>query len=131
VYAWVNMVNGKFYIGSGDCLYLRLSDYYQNWYLLSRTSLYICRGLAKYGMSSFRLLILEYTNSENVISCEQKWIDSLNPAYNLNPTAGSSKGYRHTAESIDKMREVALGRKHTEEVKQAMSASRKGEANPF
>jgi len=45
--------------------------------------------------------------------------------------AGSSKGYTHTAESIDKMREVALGRKHTEEVKQAMSASRKGEANAF
>jgi len=36
-------------------------------------------------------------------------------------------GYTHTPESIDKMREAALGRKHTEEVKQAMSASRKGE----
>jgi len=72
VYAWVNMVNGKFYIGSGDCLYSRLSDYYPNWYLLSRTSLYICRALTKYGMSNFRLLILEYTNSENVISCEYK-----------------------------------------------------------
>lgn len=29
VYCWVNKVNGKLYIGSGDPLYLRISDYYQ------------------------------------------------------------------------------------------------------
>ena len=41
VYAWINNINGKFYIGSGDPLYVRLSDYYQNWYLNSRSSIYI------------------------------------------------------------------------------------------
>jgi len=30
VYAWINNTNGKIYIGSGDPLYVRLSDYYQN-----------------------------------------------------------------------------------------------------
>lgn len=30
IYAWVNKINSKFYIGSGDSLYLRISDYYQN-----------------------------------------------------------------------------------------------------
>lgn len=30
VYCWVNKVNGKIYIGSGNPLYLRLSDYYQS-----------------------------------------------------------------------------------------------------
>ena len=29
IYFWVNNINSKFYIGSGDSLYLRLSDYYQ------------------------------------------------------------------------------------------------------
>ena len=30
VYCWFNNVNGKFYVGSGDPLYMRLSDYYQD-----------------------------------------------------------------------------------------------------
>lgn len=30
VYAWVNQVNNKIYIGSGDPLYARISDYFQN-----------------------------------------------------------------------------------------------------
>lgn len=32
VYAWVNKINNKVYVGSGDPLYTRLSDYYQSWY---------------------------------------------------------------------------------------------------
>ena len=58
VYAWVNKINGKVYIGSGDPLYLRISDYYQKWYLQSRTNLYIVRALNKYGMDNFTLIIL-------------------------------------------------------------------------
>lgn len=77
-------------------------------------------------MNNFTLVILEYANPESLISCEQKWIDLLKPEYNLNPTAGNSKGYKHTVESMEKMRTAALGRKHSEQVKQAMSESRKG-----
>lgn len=131
VYAWVNNINNKVYVGSGDPLYIRLSDYYQEWFLNSRTSLYIVRALNKYTMYNFSLHILEYTSSDNLIECEQKWIDLIKPEYNINPIAGNSKGYKHTAESIEKMRELALGRTHTEEVKRVMSESRKKENNPF
>lgn len=82
-------------------------------------------------MFNFCLYILEYTNSENIISCEQKWINLLQPEYNINPTAGSSKGYKHCEESKKKMRLAALGRTHTEEVKNFMSISRRNENNPF
>lgn len=131
VYCWVNNINGKYYIGSGDPLYLRISDYFQGWYLSSRTRLYIVRALSKYGMANFSLIILEYSDSPDLIKCEQKWIDFLKPEYNLNPIAGNTKGYKHKAESRDKMRDSALGRRHTEEVKQIMSESRKGKNNPF
>lgn len=126
IYARVNMENGNYYIGSGNPLYLRISDYYQNWYLLSHSNLYIVRAFNKYGMNNFTLVILEYANPESLISCEQKWIDLLKPEYNLNPTAGNLKGYKHTVESMEKMHTAALGRKHSEQVKQAMSESRKG-----
>lgn len=82
-------------------------------------------------MSNFSLIILEYTSAEEVISSEQKWIDLLKPDYNVNPVAGSSKGYKHSKESIEKIRNAVSGRKHSEEVKQAMSDSRKGENNSF
>lgn len=131
VYAWVNKINNKIYVGSGDPLYTRLSDYYQKWYLISRDNLYIIRALNKYTMANFSLHILEYTNSENLISCEQKWINILKPEYNTNPNAGNSKGYKHTKESLDKMRNLALGRTHTEEVKRTMSENRRNENNPF
>lgn len=112
-------------------MYLRISDYYQNWYLLSRSNLYIVRALSKYGLKNFSLVILEYFDSESLIYGEQKWIDLLKPEYNLSPTAGNTKGYKHTIESIERIREASLGRKHTEQVRQAMSDSRKGENNPF
>jgi len=80
-------------------------------------------------MLNFSLVILEHTNLDNLLECEQKWIDLLNPEYNLNPIAGNSLGYQHSVESIEKMRNSALGRKHSEEVRKSMSESRKGENN--
>jgi group I intron endonuclease len=67
-----NNLNGKFYIGSGSSLYLRISDYFQKWYMESRSNLYIVRALSKDGLGNFTLYILEYTNKDKLIECEQK-----------------------------------------------------------
>jgi group I intron endonuclease len=131
IYAWENKINNKLYVGSGDPLYLRISDYYQPWYLESRNNLYIVRSLNKYSMNNFNLHILEYSDSENLIMCEQKWIDLVKPEYNINPIAGSTKGYKHSYESLEKMSKLATGRKHTDEVIDLMSKNRKGINNPF
>lgn len=118
------------YVGSGDPLYTKFSDYYLPWYLISRSNLYIVKALKKYTMANFSLYVLEYANSDNVISCEQNWINIINPEYNINPNAGNSKGYKHTDEALE-MRNISLGRTHTDEVKRLMSENRKGENNPF
>jgi group I intron endonuclease len=57
-------------------------------------------------MTNFTLYILEYTNSENIISREQNWIDIVKPEYNTKPNAANSKGYKHTDETIEKMRKL-------------------------
>lgn len=82
----------------------------------SRPSMLIVRALKKYGIQNFTLVILEYTNSGNWISKEQKWLDSIEPKYkyNLNPIVGSSKGYKHRRDSIDKIRLYRTGRRDSE-----------------
>src|ERR1700679_3026032 len=82
----------------------------------------------------FTLAILEFTDEITVISlarAEQKYINRFKPEYNLNPLAGNSKGYKHTPESIEKMRKAALGIKHKDEIRKLMSENRKKENNPF
>lgn len=131
VYSWVNKVNGKFYIGSGNSLYIRISDYYQNWYILSRSSLYIVKAFVKYGMKNFSLVILEYSDSDNLILCEQKWINFLRPQYNIRFKTINTISYKHTVKNTKKNSKFSIIRKHTENIKHIESNFCKGESNYF
>jgi hypothetical protein len=64
----------------------------------------ICRALLKYGLGNFRLDILQYCNSEDVLSVEQYYLDKFSPQYNILKIAGASTGHRHTAEVKQKIR---------------------------
>ena len=134
VYCWINLINGKYYIGSGINLNIRLSDYFQNWYYRDRNNLTIVKAINKYKMDNFALLILELwsdIDKDNTLIKEQFWIDKLKPEYNILKEAGNSEGYKHNIENIKLMKEKALGRKHSEEVRKAMSENRKGKNNSF
>lgn len=135
VYCWTHLESGKTYVGSSVDLYRRFMQYYNIKYITraAKSSL-ICKALLKYGYSSFKLEILEYCDPSLVIEREQYYIDLLKPEYNILQIAGSLFGYKHTPESLEKMREIALNRsdetkaklreaalgktyKHTEETK--------------
>lgn len=83
------------YVGSARNLYNRLSKYYHMYYLTERPYI-IIKALAKYGMGKFYLVILEYTDKDRVLECEQKWMDSLNPIYNVAKIAGNTLGFKHS-----------------------------------
>ena len=70
-------MNGKYYIGSGVNLNIRLSDYFQDWYKLFKGNYPIVRAIEKYGMGNFALLILDFTENENTLTREQYWINEL------------------------------------------------------
>lgn len=61
VYALVNKINGKVYIGSSLNLYLRLRDYSSPRYATTFPSLLINKAVVKYGLVNFAVLILETT----------------------------------------------------------------------
>lgn len=68
----------------------------------------IDRSLLKHGFSNFRLEILEYCDIADLLKREQYYMDILKPEYNIVETAGSTLGYKHTPESLAKMRDFVL-----------------------
>ena len=52
--------------------------------------------------------ILEYCDSADTLKREQYYLDILKPEYNIAKIAGSTLGYKHTTESLEKMRNFVL-----------------------
>ena len=111
VYRWTHIESGKIYLGSSINLYRRFTQYYNIKYVLraAKSSL-ICKALLKYGYSKFKLDVLEYCDPCDVIAREQYYIDLLKPNYNILQVAGSFFGYKHTEETLAKMKEMAQNR---------------------
>ena len=107
VYRWVNKVNGNTYIGSSINLHVRMYTYF-SLRSLAKSNRPIDRALLKHGFSNFRLEILEYCSYEDVLKREQYYLDLYKPHYNIATIAGSTLGYKHSQESLEKMRNFIL-----------------------
>ena len=70
--------------------------------------------MRKYKLENFSLAILEFCDSDVIIcsDLEQKWIDHYKPRYNVLKIAGSSSGFRHKIETINKLKELFKKEKH-------------------
>lgn len=131
VYALINTVNGKSYIGSSISLYERLIDYYQAAYIASQPKRHINRAILKYGIKSFLIVILEYTDQSDLHASEQAWIDNFKPEYNVLTYVTSLPGYKLTQEHKDNISKAIIGKKQSAEQRAAQSARLTGEGNPL
>jgi group I intron endonuclease len=113
IYLWTHLESNKRYIGSGVDLTKRLNDYFLISYLNRNKSMHICNALRLHGYSAFSLTILEYliiTNlsKENskklILSREQYYLNTLMPEYNILKVAGNLLGFKHSEETIAKMK---------------------------
>ena len=107
VYRWTNKKNSNAYIGSSTNISVRMYTYY-SLLSLAKSNRPIDRALLKHGFSNFTLEILEYCDKNNVLDREQYYMDILKPQYNIVEIAGSTLGYKHTPESLAKMRDFVL-----------------------
>lgn len=89
-YIWVNLHNGKKYVGSSLDLSERIYDHLSG----RNSNLLLQRAFMIYGHDPFKLIIiiLPEASKESVLTLEQHLIDTLYPEYNLSPTAGSTAG---------------------------------------
>lgn len=152
-YLFTNIQTGKSYVGSSYNLSERLRLYFSLDYLEKKTNMHINRALLLHGYSSFSLSILDYIEIDKlskdqakakILECEQFYIDTLNPRYNINPIAGSRLGSQHSDKTIALMSESKkgkysgennpfFGKTHSSEVRLKLSEikkNKKGENSP-
>ena len=107
VYRWINNINKNTYVGSSINLSVRFYTYY-SLRSLAKSNRLIDRALLKHGFSNFSLEILEYCDVKVLLEREQYYLDILKPPYNIVEKAGSTLGYKHTEETLQKMRDFIL-----------------------
>lgn len=142
IYAIINNINNKQYIGSAKDLYLRLLEHISG--KKSNSALQI--AIEKYNLGNFTFRVLEYICDENKLANNKKLTDleteyiakfDFKNLYNFKKISTSMLGYKHTEEALLKMIErfkikknhPMFGKTHTDETKNLIS--KPGEKNPM
>ena len=146
IYQIENQINGKRYIGSAVNIRYRWVRHLNDLRRGEHHNRHLQRAFNKYGEATFVFKVLEETKLESLIGREQRYFDTLNPEYNISPTAGSSLGVRYTEETRAKMRVTHMGerspnygkfgeqhpmygKRHSAETRAKMSKAHTGERN--
>ena len=104
-------MNGNSYVGSAVNLAIIIQSYY-NIKELKRNPRPIKDALLKYGHCNFTLEILEDCPVTSLTEREPLYIDLLIPEYNILKNAYSVLGYKHTQETIRKLKEKIISPEH-------------------
>nr|YP_009493053.1 GIY-YIG endonuclease [Ganoderma tsugae]AWJ63848.1 GIY-YIG endonuclease [Ganoderma tsugae] len=111
VYMFFNLINGDMYIGSSIKLDRRFRVHLS---CIGSVNLPLYNALNKYGLNNFVFLILQYCEpvEELCLGLEQSYLDRFKPNYNILKLAGSSQGFKHSPETIAKLKKMHTGNLH-------------------
>ena len=130
IYAIINIVNNKLYIGSAVKLSRRRINHFN---LLNRNkhnNTHLQHSFNLYGKNNFVSVVLEYISDiTKLIEREQVWIDQFDfkkDLYNACKIAGSQLGMKMSDEAKEKIRVSSTGRKLSDEAKLKISLTHKG-----
>lgn len=106
IYRWTHLDSNKSYIGSSVNLGRRLRHYFSLKFIshITRKAMVINKALLKYGYSKFKLEILEYCAPKDLVIREQYYIENFPSEYNVLKIAYSNLGYKHSEETLVKVR---------------------------
>lgn len=118
IYLWINLINGKKYVGQTQCFYQRM----QNYKTKGATTI-LQNAINKYGIDNFEISILEKCPIERLDEREQYWIDYYKSyqrenGYNICEYASSTRGYKHTEETKNKIRTTRSQRTYIKPIKE-------------
>lgn len=98
IYKITNKLTGDFYIGSAVNLYMRKADHLTRLKGQYHHSQYMQRVYNKYGVDNLLFETIAYCPQEYLIKLEQWFLDNLKPKYNTCKIAGSTLGFKLSAE---------------------------------
>lgn len=146
IYKILNKITEKFYIGSAVNFKARWTQHKSKLRLNVHPNKYLQASWNLHGSDAFEFIVMEECAIEEIPAKEQFWLDTLKPyhrniGYNLYLIAGSPLGtkwteerkeaarlrmsnFKHTAESIDKMK--IIKRNISAETKAKISVSKMG-----
>jgi hypothetical protein len=108
IYKILNLINGKFYIGSTNYLPSRKSQHFSLLKKNKHTNTHLQRSFNKHGIENFKFEIIEQCDICNIIEKEQYWIDLLKPTYNIRKIAQSNLGFNHSEKTKNKIGKTVL-----------------------
>ena len=143
IYAIVNSVTGKIYVGSAIHYPTRWTNHKSDLVCGRHCNRKLQNAWNKYGEEAFQFKILEPVwNKSLLLQREQYWIDRLDVfrnGYNMCPTAGSALGRKQSEATKQKLREInttpefraAHSRRHkgkivSEETRKKQAAAKQG-----
>lgn len=158
IYAIVNTINNKYYIGSSCSIYDRFIEHRRRLKNNNHCNSKLQYAFNKYGIDNFELLVLELVDDNTCLyDVEQLYLNCIDKesSYNISTEAKGSTGFtgrKHSdetkakisnahkgiskspasAETKEKMSLARKGKKrkpHTEETKQKLSEKHKGRIN--
>jgi group I intron endonuclease len=114
VYLFINNITKDLYVGSSLNLTRRMTSHFYHANSDKVTKIVITRAMRKYKLENFSLAILEFCVRDLKVcsNLEQKWIDYYKPNYNVLKIAGSSSGFFHKIETINKLKELFKKENH-------------------
>lgn len=103
VYIFINLENGKRYIGSSNNLYNRLHEHYHNLKNNKSHNKHFQASWNKHGEDKFIYGILEYCDRSIQFEREQYYLDFMQPEYNLTSNVIASTGTKVSDEVRQKI----------------------------
>lgn len=108
IYAIENTISKKMYIGSSVNVKKRIAQHFSQLRSKKHNNKHLQASFEKYGEAGFSYRLLEETTQ--LLEREQHFLDTLKPAYNILPVAGRLTGYKHTKETLEKIRKTKAAR---------------------
>jgi len=130
VYRWINTVTAGSYVESSTIIKRRIKCFLNTSYVKTyKHKSVIYSAILNYGLSVFRLEILDPCSKQEIVQREPFCLNTLKPTYYILKFAGSYLGFKQSYFIILQMKErnknslPFLGRIHSKEYKLKMSFS--------
>lgn len=118
IYAIINNVNGKQYIGSTVNINKRFIEHKYGLRANRHFNQHLQRAWNKYGEKAFEFKVLQTCLVDELLDVEQNWIDCKDDLYNICPFAHSTLGRELTEEHKRKISQTNMGHPVTDEMRE-------------